>query len=156
MGRDSGFTRPISNMVKLQDIGGMVHPGRSMVLMKDLLKRLPVIQSLLCTKKQKLLVEIKSQGFFPFVVTYRNNSSSFEIFLCKYTKYVKKLTQRVSSTSINTITCSRFWFIKTMFFKLTRMRLIVPCRRTPWRRWIKIPKSIFRRMISPTIYILLC
>lgn len=52
MGRDFGFIRRTSNMVKLQDIGGTVHSGRSMVLMKDLLKRLPVIHSLLCTKNK--------------------------------------------------------------------------------------------------------
>lgn len=65
-----------------------------------------------------------------------------------------KLTQRVSLTSINIITCSRFWFIKTMFFKLTRMRLTIPC----WRAWtmrIKIPKSIFCWVFSPIIQIFL-
>ena len=54
-GEGFGFTRRTSNMVKLQDIGGTVHSGRSMVLMKDLLKRLPVIQSLLCTKNKSPL-----------------------------------------------------------------------------------------------------
>jgi hypothetical protein len=75
--------------------------------------------------------------------------------LCKYSKYVKKLTQRVSLTFINTITCSRFWFIKTMFFKLTRLRLTVPCWRT-WSMWIKIPKSKFRWVVPPIIQILFC
>ena len=69
---------------------------------------------------------------------------------------IRILPQRANlSSDINTITCSRCWFIKTMLFKLTSKRLIVPC----WRartRWIKIPKGIFRWVVSPIIQILFC
>ena len=74
-------------------------------------------------------------------MNYNSNSSChLAAFLCDCRR-TKKLTQRVSLYSlINTITCSRFWFIITMIFKLTRIRLTVPCWRA-WSIWIKIPKS---------------
>ena len=56
---------------------------------------------------------------------------------------------------IDTVTGASLRFIKTMLFKLTGKRLVVPCRRA-WSIWIKIPEGIFRRVLSPIFHILCC
>ena len=81
MERDSGFIRRTSNMVKLQDIGGTVLSGRSMVLMKDLLKRLLVIQSLHRIKNKRSLWKLKPQGSFSFVLPFGLIPVQLELFL---------------------------------------------------------------------------
>jgi hypothetical protein len=63
MEKASGFTQLASSMGQCLDIDGPVHSGRFMVSMKDLLKLLPVTQSLHCTKK-RAFVEIIQRVLF--------------------------------------------------------------------------------------------
>ena len=64
------------------------------------------------------------------------------------------ITQHASDLSvIHTVACIRKRLIKAVLFKLTRERLVIPCRRTRPER-IKIPKRIFCRVIPPVLQVL--